>query len=83
LGAATFFIIILYLLYALGRLVILGDIFVKGWTSVIAILILSISIQLIFMGIMGIYIGKIYFEVKRRPIFFTEEKVGDLKKNNK
>jgi dolichol-phosphate mannosyltransferase len=83
LGGATFFVIILYLLYALGRLVFLGDIFVKGWTSVIAILILSISIQLIFMGIIGIYIGKIYFEVKRRPVFFTEEKVGDLKKNNK
>jgi len=83
LGGAVFFCILLYLIYALSRLIIFGDIFVKGWTSVIAILILSISIQLIFMGIMGIYIGKIYFEVKRRPVFFTEEKVGDLKKDNK
>jgi hypothetical protein len=69
-------IILTYLFYSLIRLVFFGDILVQGWTSVIAILILSISIQLIFMGILGIYIGKIYFEVKRRPTFFTEDKVG-------
>jgi dolichol-phosphate mannosyltransferase len=82
LGSLSFFIIILYLFYALIRLVFLGDVFVKGWTSVIAILVLSISIQLMFMGIMGIYIGKIYFEVKRRPVYFIEEKVGALKNSD-
>jgi glycosyltransferase involved in cell wall biosynthesis len=75
-GAIAFMIILTYLFYSLIRLVFFGDILVQGWTSVIAILILSISIQLIFMGILGIYIGKIYFEVKRRPTFFTEDKVG-------
>lgn len=79
LGAIVFFCIMLYLVYALVRLAFFGDIFVEGWTSVIAILILSISIQLIFMGILGIYVGKIYFEVKNRPVFFTDQKVGDLK----
>jgi glycosyltransferase involved in cell wall biosynthesis len=75
-GAAAFFLILTYLFYSLIRLVFFGDVLVQGWTSVIAILVLSISIQLIFMGILGIYIGKIYFEVKRRPMFFADEKVG-------
>lgn len=79
-GGVLFFVMLLYLLYALFRLIFLDDVLVQGWASVIAINIISISIQLIFMGIIGIYIGKIYFEVKRRPTFFTDEKVGDFDK---
>ena len=78
-GGILFIVMIIYLLYALFRLVFLNDILVQGWASVIAINIISISIQLIFMGIIGIYIGKIYFEVKKRPTFFTDEKIGNLK----
>ena len=67
-------------MYALYRLIFLDDVLVQGWASVIAINIISISVQLIFMGIFGIYIGKIYFEVKLRPTFFTDENVGDFDK---
>jgi dolichol-phosphate mannosyltransferase len=51
----------------------------KGWTSVILLVFLSLGIQLFFMGTMGIYIGKIFFEVKRRPVYFVEEYVGEFK----
>lgn len=79
LGSLVFSIIILYIIYSLIRIAFFGGVLVQGWASVIAILILFISIQLIFMGILGIYVGKIYFEVKKRPVFFTDEKVGELK----
>ncbi len=75
-GAVAFFLILAYLFYSLIRLVFFGQVLVQGWTSLIAIMVLSISIQLIFMGILGVYIGKIYFEVKHRPMFFADEKVG-------
>jgi glycosyltransferase involved in cell wall biosynthesis len=78
-GGLLLMIIFLYLVYALFLHFFKGAVFVQGWTSMIAILILSISIQLIFMGIMGIYIGKIFFEVKRRPVFFVDEVVGNVK----
>lgn len=81
-GGIALFIILLYLLYTLVLLVFHGTVIMQGWTSVIAILVLSISIQLIFMGILGVYIGKIYFEVKKRPVFFSDEKVGELGKIN-
>jgi glycosyltransferase involved in cell wall biosynthesis len=77
-GGVALTIILLYLLYTLIKFLFHGTVIIQGWTSVIAILILSISIQLIFMGILGIYVGKIYFEVKRRPVYFTEDKVGDI-----
>lgn len=78
-GGFAFFFILLYLIYSVVKYVFYGEVLVQGWTSVIAVLILSISVQLIFMGILGIYVGKIYFEVKRRPVFFTDETVGELK----
>ena len=79
-GSILFLVMIIYLFYALFRLVFLDDVLVQGWASVVAISIISISIQLIFMGIIGIYIGKIYFEVKHRPTYFTDEKIGDFDK---
>ena len=79
-GTVAFIIIIGYLLFSLFRLVVMGEAWEQGWTSIIAILVLSISIQLIFMGILGIYVGKIYFEVKNRPVYFEDEKVGEIGK---
>lgn len=75
-GGILFIVMVIYLLYVLFKYVFFGEVIVQGWPSVIAILIVSISLQLIFMGIIGVYIGKIYFEVKKRPVFFTDEKVG-------
>jgi len=80
LGLIVFFVVILFMIISLVKLLFLGDQFEKGWTSIVVLIILSFSIQLVFMGIMGVYIGKIYFEVKRRPVFFTQEKIGDFKK---
>ena len=78
LGGLVFLIMLGYLLFTLIDYVFLGGMFVRGWTSVIIILTISISMQLMFMGVMGVYIGKIFFEVKRRPVFFTSDKVGNF-----
>jgi len=48
--------------------VILID-FQAGWPSLISILIAGFGIQLFFIGIVALYIGKIYKESKRRPLF--------------
>lgn len=76
LGGLVFIAMLGYLLFTLVDFIFFGGVFVKGWASVIAILTLSVSLQLIFMGVIGVYIGKIFFEVKRRPVYFTSEKVG-------
>ena len=49
---------------------------VKGWSStVIAVLFIG-GVQLVCMGIIGEYIGRIYGEAKHRPLYVIREKLG-------
>jgi hypothetical protein len=47
---------------------------VPGWTSTVLPMYLLGGVQLLFLGIIGEYIGKIYLETKRRPPFIIKEK---------
>lgn len=49
---------------------------IPGWASTILPLYLFGGLQLMFLGIIGEYIGKIYMEVKKRPLFIVKEKVN-------
>ncbi|MGX3010962.1 glycosyltransferase [Helicobacter sp. 23-1044] len=44
-----------------------------GWTSMIMVLLFFGGMQFLGLGIIGEYIGKIYKEVKRRPIYIIDE----------
>jgi dolichol-phosphate mannosyltransferase len=49
---------------------------VRGWASIfIAVLFLG-GIQLVTLGIVGEYIGRIYAEVKRRPLYVVQGRLG-------
>ena len=45
----------------------------SGWTSVICSIWMIGGIQLLSLGVIGEYIGKIYNETKARPRFIIEE----------
>jgi glycosyltransferase involved in cell wall biosynthesis len=47
--------------------------FAAGWPSIICAIVLSMGIQLFFIGISAIYVGKIYKESKHRPLFSIKE----------
>ncbi len=47
--------------------------FAAGWPSIIGVMILSLGLQLFFIGIAAIYIGKIFKESKQRPLFSIKE----------
>ncbi len=49
---------------------------VKGWSSTIVIILFLGSIQLIAIGIIGEYLGRIYEEVKRRPLYVISSTYG-------
>lgn len=51
---------------------------VEGWTSVMISIIFLGGVQLLCLGVIGEYVGKIYLETKGRPRFFIEEKQGEI-----
>lgn len=51
---------------------------VSGWPSLACLIIFMGGVQLFFFGIMGMYLSKIYLEVKKRPIYITKESEKDL-----
>ena len=62
---------VLGLIYALVSK--LAGVAITGWTAIIASIWLLGGIQLLCIGVVGEYIGKIYSEVKARPRFVVEE----------
>jgi glycosyltransferase involved in cell wall biosynthesis len=66
---------LLYLGYALAAKVIWGAT-VKGWASMVAIVLFIGSVQLTVLGLIGQYVGRIYEELKGRPLYVLEEREG-------
>lgn len=68
----------------LGTLGLLGLVVAKlffvefqaGWPSLFVAIITAFGLQLFFLGIASIYIGRIYRETKRRPLFSVKETVN-------
>mgnify|MGYP001162239404 FL=1 len=46
---------------------------VPGWTSIILVIFFVLAIQIIFMGILGEYIARIFDEVRNRPYYIIEK----------
>jgi glycosyltransferase involved in cell wall biosynthesis len=47
-----------------------------GWTSLAAIMLILGSVQLMVLGIFGEYLGRMYMETKRRPLYFVSQIVS-------
>lgn len=77
LGIVIFVVSVLMLLYTLVSW-ILGQA-VSGWASTLASIWLIGGIQLLSLGVIGEYIGKIYSETKRRPRFIIERYLNEDK----
>jgi len=49
---------------------------VRGWTSIFTAVLFIGGVQLISLGIIGEYLGRIYSEVKKRPLYVVQERLG-------
>lgn len=49
---------------------------INGWTSMLCMVAFSCGVQMLSMGVIGEYIGKIYMEAKRRPRYIISERAG-------
>lgn len=68
-GVALIFIVVRALLY--------GDP-TTGWPSMVSIMLFVGGLQLLCLGIIGKYIGKIFMETKKRPLYLIKETEKDL-----
>ena len=50
---------------------------VPGWASIVTAMLFLGSIQLICLGVLGEYVGRIFEEVRRRPLYVVESDSGD------
>ena len=71
-GVAVCIIAFLFLLFVVIRAVIFGDP-VAGWPSLICVISFLSGIQLLGIGVVGMYLSKTYLETKKRPIYIKKE----------
>nr|WP_318509309.1 glycosyltransferase family 2 protein [Bacillus sp. T3] len=62
-----------YMFYVIFSKLLFGNP-VSGYSSIVSIILFFGGIQLIFLGIIGEYIGRIFIEVKARPNYIVKEK---------
>ena len=74
LGTTSFVLSIIGLLFVIIRRIVEPGSSVFGWASLICIILLFGGLQLLCIGIVGKYIGRIYMQVKQRPIYIIKEK---------
>jgi dolichol-phosphate mannosyltransferase len=61
--------------YTVGRLFFAQD-WPAGFATTTVLLLLSITLNALFLGVIGEYLGRIYQQVKRRPITIIESEFG-------
>jgi polyisoprenyl-phosphate glycosyltransferase len=67
------FVYLLYVLY----LALFTQATIKGWSSLISIMLVFNGFTLFILGILGEYIGRIYDETKGRPLYIVKEVYGE------
>lgn len=72
-GFIMAFISFIIIIYSLIRKIMGAT--VEGWTFIVLSIWLVSSVQMISMGIIGEYIGKIYSETKKRPRYIIEKEI--------
>jgi polyisoprenyl-phosphate glycosyltransferase len=53
-----------------------GVLLVPGWASIVVAISFLGGVQLTVLGVMGLYIARIYDEVKQRPLYFVRDRIG-------
>ena len=73
-------IVLSLLSFAYGVLIVVGYLLhgneVQGWATLITVILFFAGINLVSIGVLGEYIGRIFNEVKRRPVYLVQQRSG-------
>jgi glycosyltransferase involved in cell wall biosynthesis len=62
----------IYMMFIIAKTLVIGEM-VQGYPSLMTVMLFLGGIQLISLGIIGEYLGKIFIETKHRPLYFVDE----------
>jgi len=75
-GLLTTLVAALYACYVLFVYIFVPEQTVQGWASIVLVALFIGGIQLLFLGVIGEYLHRIYDEVKGRPLYVIKRKLG-------
>ena len=75
LGLSVSVFAVLYGAFVIGQWFVDRNL-VTGWASTIVVISFLSGINLLMTGVMGLYVGRIHAEVKRRPLYVVDSRVG-------
>lgn len=78
-GLIVSFCAFIYMLFVLIKAIAVGDP-VAGYPTIMVVMLFLGGVQLLSLGIIGEYIGRIFNETKNRPAYFVREIDGECKK---
>jgi dolichol-phosphate mannosyltransferase len=66
---------ILYGLWVIAMWALNAD-FERGWSSIVVLVTFIGGANMLMTGVLGVYVGRIHSEVKRRPLYVVERETG-------
>ncbi len=75
-GIVIFLITIIFIIFDIIRALATGERIIQGWITGVAITLIVNSILMLYLGVIGEYIGIIFKEVKRRPQYLIEKTIN-------
>jgi len=72
-GCLMVYLILIHIIYG---------VFPSGWTSLITAILFMGGVQIVFLGIIGKYVGGAYMEAKRRPLYIVRQILNQDKKRD-
>lgn len=80
-GISTSLFAFIYAVFVFSKALIYGDP-VRGYPSLMVVILFLGGIQLLSIGIMGEYLGRIFNETKKRPLYFIKNHYASCNKKN-
>lgn len=80
LGIISFLGSLIYLIIVIIQKLTIG-IAISGYATIVCLILLFGGLQLIFTGIIGEYLGRVYIETKHRPIYIVKDRYKTERKN--
>lgn len=76
LGFAVLTLSLVGIVYALAMKFFRPDITVSGWTMLMVVVLFLGGTQMLLLGVIGTYVGRIYSEAQGRPLYLVREVIG-------